>query len=60
MTDSFDAIAYLIAEQAHKGLNDNEIQRLCHEAAQRFRWNAQALYRASNNQYNRHFAREYA
>lgn len=58
--DNFDAVAYRIAEEAHKGVSDNEIQRLCRDAAQRFRWNAQALYRASSDQYTRHFSGEYA
>ena len=54
--DAFDAEAYRIAEEAHKGLTDSELKALCRTACADKEWDAMELYRRSRAIYFQEFA----
>ena len=47
--------AYRIAEEAHKGCDEDYIMDLCDDAAREFNTTTQAVYNLSNRLYGQHF-----
>jgi len=50
------AAAYRIAEEAHKGVDDDYIRSLCKDAAREMKCDWQSVYRASEVIYDSEFA----
>lgn len=52
---NLSAELYRIAEEAHKGVKDEDIRQLCAEVAREYRKNANDIYRMAESMYAQHF-----